>query len=233
MRGAVGVVTGLHAETACLEVFAPALRPPVACAAARPDRAAAAARTLIERGCRALVSFGIAGGLTPELTAGDVVLADAVVAPDGRVFETDPAWRQRLSASIGDGVHLFEGRLAGIDGAVRTAAAKHLLTASTGALAADMESCAVARAAAAAALPFIVVRAVADGHRRTIPDWIGPATIDSDGRPRLTAILGGLLRRPGDLPRLAALGRDAARGYRALRGVALRAGPLFRFEVAG
>ncbi|HZC87472.1 MAG TPA: hypothetical protein VE266_10795, partial [Steroidobacteraceae bacterium] len=48
--------------------------------------AANGARRLLDAGARALLSWGLAGGLDPSLTAGTVVLPREVISPEGRVL---------------------------------------------------------------------------------------------------------------------------------------------------
>jgi hypothetical protein len=81
----------------------------------------------------------------------------------------------------------------------------------------DLESAAVARAAAAAGLPFAVLRAICDEAGRPLPRAAAVA-LDAAGRIGIWRVLGALLRQPGDILPLMALGRDAARARTALLG---------------
>ena len=94
----IGVITGLRAEARCLS----GLDLAVACSGARPGRARAEAARLLAEGAFGLVSFGLAGGLAPELRPGDLVLAEAVVLPDGRRLMTDAAWGAGLTAALAE-----------------------------------------------------------------------------------------------------------------------------------
>src|ERR1700688_2531982 len=62
--------------------------------------AAIAARNLIDAGAAALMSFGLAGGLYPLLSAGTVVLPSEVISRDGARFLTSRGWREQLSAAV-------------------------------------------------------------------------------------------------------------------------------------
>jgi len=102
------------------------------------------------------------------------------------------------------------------DGAIlATSAAKAALHARTGAAAVDLESAAVARAAARHGLPFAVLRAVCDPAGRDLPR-AALIALDSQGRIGTLRIAAAILSRPGDIPALIALGRDAARARHAL-----------------
>src|SRR6267142_4897525 len=60
--------------------------------------------------CRGLVSFGVAGGLAPDLQPGDCIVGSAVVSDTARL-ETDRAWTGRLLQTLPGAVH---GILAGV-----------------------------------------------------------------------------------------------------------------------
>lgn len=225
-----GVVTGLAAESACLEGLAAERWLRLRCAGARPAVARAAAEALVAEGCRALISFGLAGGLAADLAPGSIVLADAVVTADGRHFTVDAGWQHRLHAALGTDFPVATGTIVGVDAPVTTPAAKHALGQATGALACDMESHRLAAVALTAGLPFLVVRAIGDAATRALPAWLG-TTIEADGRPRLDAVLAGLARRPGDLPALIKIAFETRRSLAALRRLAVVAGPLLRFDL--
>lgn len=194
-------------------------RPLVFCSGADAARAEDGARRLIADGVGGLVSFGIAGGLDPEIAPGGLVLADAVITPDGKRIASDPDWRERLLALVDEGYPLRLAPVAGSNVPLRSAAAKRALREATGAAAADMESHAVARAASAAGLPFLSLRAVADPAGRAIPSCalvgVGP-----DGRMRALSVLGKLALRPWELPALVVLNRDMTAALGALSRVA-------------
>ena len=59
-----------------------------------PVSAAEGARRLVLSGARALISWGVAGGLDPQLAAGALVLPEAVISPENRVFPTAREPRQ-------------------------------------------------------------------------------------------------------------------------------------------
>jgi adenosylhomocysteine nucleosidase len=216
----------MRAEARCLA----GLDVLIGCSGARPERARPEAARLVAGGAAGLVSFGLAGGLSPELAAGDLVLADMVMLPDRRLVVTDAAWRRRLAALLGAaGIPALEKPLAGSDRLLASVAAKAALRWSHAACAVDMESHALAVAAQRAGLPLLVVRAIADPSKRVIPE-AAQGVLGPDGVPRVAALLGGLLRRPGDLPALLRLARDSSSGLATLRRVAALAAPDLAFR---
>jgi hopanoid-associated phosphorylase len=212
----LGVVVGYRGEAHCL--VGPDLR--VLCSGVDPARARTAAQGLADEGVAGLVSFGLAGGLAADLAPGDLLLPQAVVLPDGGRMRVEAAWRERLAATLERaGLRARSAPLAGSDIIVATGAAKRALAAQTGAVAVDMESHGVAEVAAAARLPFLIVRAVADRSDQLIPP-AAKAAIDAQGEVRPLALIGRLIARPWEIGALIALGRSSGRGLASLRRVA-------------
>jgi adenosylhomocysteine nucleosidase len=189
---------------------------PVLAGGGAPEGAAEAASRLAARGARALVSFGLAGGLDPSLRAGRLIIPSAVLAQTDRL-SADPLIAERFGGLTG---HLL---LAG-SAIASDAASKCHLRATTRADAIDLESGAVARTAVACGLPFVVVRAICDPADRDLP----PAALialDAAGGVGFRAVVRSVLRQPGQLPDLLALARDAMLARRALIQLARRFRP--------
>jgi hopanoid-associated phosphorylase len=164
-----------------------------------------------------LVSFGIAGGLKPGLRAGDIVLSTEVIDEDRRWLSSD-SLRPRISDLVEE-LGAIEGPVLGAQLALATKRDKRQAWRSTGAVAVDMESVVVARAAAALGIPFVVLRAIADPAARELP----PAALlplDEDGNPALGSVLASVLRRPKQLPNLLTVAREARQALLALGGPA-------------
>ena len=169
---------------------------------------------------RGIISIGIAGGLAPQLRAGDWVLADTVLT-DGQPVPTDAPWTERLAARLPEATR---GLLVGIDAIVAEAAEKTVLHQTTGALAVDMESHVVARMARQHRLPFAAMRVVSDPAHRALPPAARIA-MRPDGGIDLKAVLGSLLTQPSQLAALIATGWEAERGFRSLLRGHRRLGP--------
>jgi adenosylhomocysteine nucleosidase len=194
-----GVVTGLAAEARLARPLGM-----VEVGGGLPKGAEAAAERLVGRGARALLSFGLTGGLDPALAAGALVVPAEVLEQATR-YAADPAL-------LGAGVGLL---LAG-DAVLASVEAKRAAFAASGALAVDLESGAVARVAARHGLPFAVLRAVCDPAGRALPP-AALAALDARGAIGVWRVLASVLAHPGQIPALLALAGDAARARRALR----------------
>ena len=212
------VVAGLAAEARV------AAGPGVVTVAGGGDaaRLALLIRTALARGARAVVSFGIAGGLEPGLAPGAVLIARAVHDGDVRMA-ADAAWVDRLAALL-PGARLAD--LAGVNAAVAGSGEKAELRRRTGAAAVDMESHVAARLAVRHGIPFAALRVVADPAERSLP----PAALVGmrpDGSTDLGAVLRSLGGRPRQLPALIRTGLDARAAFAALAASRHALGPLF------
>jgi len=199
----IGIVVGLRAEAR----IARGLGWAVAVGGGTAKGAEAAARLLAEQGCRALVSFGLAGGLDPALQAGALLLPRAFVL-DGVRVPADPDLTERLGAP--SCALLLCG-----SAVVATASDKARLFRDTGAAGLDLESGAVVRVARERGLAVAALRAVCDPADQSLPP---AALVALSGAGAIMAgrVLGSVLRRPGQVPSLLALARDAAAARRAL-----------------
>ncbi len=166
-------------------------------------------------GCRAVVSFGIAGGLDPRFTAGDVVVATAVVA-DGKRWAAHPALANSLAASLADGgVRVARADIAGVDAPVLRAADKTRAREATGAAAVDMELHIAAAFAELHGLAFVALRIVCDPAARSMPAVVANA-LRPDGEVDHFAVLADLVRKPTQLAALPRLANEARASFRSL-----------------
>jgi adenosylhomocysteine nucleosidase len=225
----VGVITGLAAEAEFLSEFLPERAPRVEIAGASAARAEKAALSLLDQGCGAILSFGVAGGLDPTFRPGTVIIADAIVGRKQR-YPVDTAWRNAVAAALAGISEVAGGTIFGSDAPLLTTDAKQECAARTGAVAVDMESLGAAAAAAARGAPFLAIRAIADHASRTIPPWVMDAILP-DGGLAPGVVLKALLPRPWMVWGLIRLARDQGRALGALGRVALRLGPGLGFAL--
>ena len=200
----------------------------LAVAGAGPERARAAAETLLKRDVQGLVSWGCAAGLAGHLAPGHLVLAEHVVGETGRQHFTDPHWRERLSSRLSRDIAQHVLPIRESRDVVSTRAEKADLHQSGGHVALDMESVAIGRVAEAQGLPFLVVRAIADHAEMDFPQAVIRA-LNPRGDVRLPALLGQLARHPAELGALMALGRAFGAAMNTLHHVRSAAGADFGF----
>ncbi len=156
-----------------------------------------------------VVSAGVCGALAPGLAPGDLVFPQRVMSPAGQVVDVSPCQHlmARAKAPVPSGLLITTQHV------VATREAKAALFARTGALAVDMESWIILRAASSAGLPSLVARGVSDAARQSL----SPELIDllaADGRLRFGRAA-ALIARPALL--------GAALGVRRSARLALRA----------
>lgn len=199
----IGVVVGLAAEAR----IARRLGWKVAIGGGTPRGAEAAAQRLIAEGAGGLVSFGLAGGLDPQLRPGSLIVPSVVVACGIR-YVADAELMHRLGGAT---AHV----LLGADTVVASATRKRCLRNATAAAAVDLESGAVARVAAAHAKPFAALRAICDPAERALPS-AALAALDASGGIGAWRVLTELARHPRQIRALLALAADAAAARRAL-----------------
>jgi hypothetical protein len=97
-----------------------------------------------------------------------------------------------------------------------TAAAKAELRRAAGAAAVDMESLTAGRFAAERRIPFAILRAVADLAERDLPPVVLKA-VGPDGGVDVLALIGELVRSPGQFAGLRAAALDSRAAFRALK----------------
>ncbi|WP_119300993.1 phosphorylase family protein [Dongia deserti] len=279
----LGIVTGLKSEAQLLRGL------DLICISTggRGHIARAKIERLAERGITGLVSFGIAGALSPELRAGDIVIAGKSISEGGEMWTAHQPWIDALLWSVAQprsnghrddvphhaaarrseghagsmptwsadredasmpphtppvtpalgrgpserqtpaapwipaqgrddrrgGVRV--GTILGMDRLLSSPQEKADAFARTGALAADMESHHVARAAAEHGLPFIAIRAISDDVNEALPA-IMASFVDTEGRTKMSAVLAALILGRVSIGELLQAGRASKRAHQAL-----------------
>ena len=161
--------------------------------------------------CCGLISFGVAGGLSPGLLSGTCIVGSTIVA-EAIEFPTDRHWSQALLRLIPDAIH---GAIAGMPTVAVYPETKRSLHMSTGALAVDNESHVVASVAAARGLPMAAVRVIMDPVTRELPT-AALAAVRANGTIDLAALIHSIMRQPDELPALLRTALDAWTGFAAL-----------------
>jgi adenosylhomocysteine nucleosidase len=270
----LGVVTGLKSEAKLLTSLG------LACVSTggRAREARRKIDRLIAEGATGLISFGIAGALSPELTSGDLIVADVVANDIGEAWRTHQLWLDALLPAIepprngrrpddvphhaaarraeghagppplwssdgdlpenappsardssvtsavrpgpaqranGAGRGIRVGVILGLDRMLSSPQEKADAFTRRGALAIDMESHHVARAAGERNLPFIAVRAISDQADEILPA-IMTTFVDGEGQTKMSAVLAALIFRRVRLGELLRAGGASRRAHRAL-----------------
>lgn len=221
----IGVVCGFQAEVDCFwravdKAGLDRRQCNIVASGSSAIRGRQAADQLARQGCGKLLSFGIAGGLTPKLRVGDVVFSNHVVTALDESYGKRPTPKKvaELSMVAAKSMHMS---VAGVDDIVFEPQDKARLHQLTRAAIADMESHGVARAAHEAGVPFFVLRAVSDAVDDHLPDFVANG-VNEDGTPNLKPILLALLKNPLRLGALLTLKKNTDAALAALEKAAVR-----------
>jgi adenosylhomocysteine nucleosidase len=179
--------------------------------------AAAAAQALVDAGVSALMTFGMAGGLDPQLKPGSVVIPCELISTEGARYGTCRAWREQVAAAVGTLCAVTEGSLLSSSQPLDTPAHKAAAFHSTGATAVDMESAAVAEIAARHNLPIIAVRVIVDTAADRLPRAVVAASLA--GRVRFGRLIGGVIVAPHEIASLLRLAQRYRTAMRSLRAI--------------
>jgi adenosylhomocysteine nucleosidase len=212
-----GVVAALPAEARWLRASALQVR----VGGVGAEHARRAARALLADGAHALISWGTAAALSPDLALGTLVIADRVVS-DSDSLAPDESWCARVFDAMrvrAPTVAIVRGAIACPTRVLRDAAAKAALARDTGAVAADMESAAIGSVAREAGAPWLVLRVISDTADMVVPPSVVSA-IGADGALSMRRLLAGLAKRPSDVAAFPALARGMRLAGRTMRLVA-------------
>ena len=137
----------------------------VICGGIGPEAARRAAEAVIANySPELLISAGVAGSLVPELKVGETIFPASVIdIQDGSRHQTAIQGSPVANTALGRTVLACFPEIAGAE-------QKQKLAKSYGAHAVDMESSAVARAAQAHNLPFLVIKAISDDVDFEMPE---------------------------------------------------------------
>jgi adenosylhomocysteine nucleosidase len=180
---------------------------------------------------RAILSTGFCGVLRDGPGPGDIVIGTEVIdaaaepgshagawAPHPRLLEAARGIAGNL-ASVPGIREIHEGRFLTVRSIAAKPAEKRSLGERHGAMAVDMESAGIARAAAAAGVPTLYIRAVVDDVDFEIPLDFG-AFLTPDGRLKPLGALASILMKPSVVRALPDLRSRTARASEALARLA-------------
>jgi hopanoid-associated phosphorylase len=147
--------------------------------------------------CPGIISFGVAGGLAPQLRPGTCVIGSAILSGSNRI-PTNKMWSQQLLQTFPDAV---SGMLLGVSAPICDPGDKRALHVNTGAIAVDMESHVVATVGAAHGLPVVAMRVITDPAERALPAS-AVAAMRPNGTTNIVAMIRSVLMRPREIPAL-------------------------------
>ena len=167
-----------------------------------------------------VIGTGVVGALSGGLKPGDLVLCDRTIMMhgDGRVDDQVIAISAEHLRAIGSslataGIAYSTGAILTSHRVLATGAEKRRAKESTGAIAVDMETAAVAAEATARGLPFVAIRAVLD----EVDDEIfGAEMADENGKVKPLAATSFLLRNPATMLKLPRMIRNLSRATAAI-----------------
>jgi adenosylhomocysteine nucleosidase len=160
-----------------------------------------------------VIGTGVVGALSTGLKPGDLVLSDRIMMmlADGRADEqavSDEHVRAAGRSLAMAGIEYSTGAILTSHRVLATGAEKRRAKESTGAIAVDMETAAIAAEAAARGIPFIAIRAVLD---EVDDEVVGAEMADEDGNVRPMAATSYLIRNPATMLKLPRMMRNLSR----------------------
>lgn len=164
-----------------------------------------------------ILATGFAGALRDGWRPGTIVIASSVVdgGDPARRWEAPRGALEAALAAAGPACEARAGAIATVDRVLRGSAQKRHEASALGVDAVDMESVGVLEAAVAHGVDVLCARAILDEVDLEVPLDLG-RLVTSDGRPRLFALLGQVVRRPRAIRSLLQLGARAKAARRAL-----------------
>lgn len=201
-------------------------REAIVCRTGLGRRAAAAAEAVLGSfSPKVVLSAGTAGGLSPDLNAGDIVICDRVRAADGASpDDTEPVLADpgllavALRATKRAGVAVRFGRSVTVDTVAWGVEEKAQLRSQAEDDIVEMESYWVGRVAQRHGIPFLAVRAVSDGAEDTLIDI--PGLVGEDGVIDYSRFLPYVQQHPEHVPLLAHSAESSRRALASLEAFA-------------
>ncbi len=167
------------------------------------DNAIKAAKILISKGAKGLISWGCAGALAPNLASGTLLFPEKIMTATGDNLSVSENWLTHVkknlpiihrSVTLIESLHLIE-----------SPEVKQQLHEKTQAVAVDMESAAIVQAAQTAGLYCLVIRTISDSAHLRLPSIISKS-MNTDGEVDQSKLLRLLLTHPQQLLALIKVG---------------------------
>lgn len=154
----------------CLEIFEDIL---VCLSGIGKNAAVQAARKLIKMGADILISWGTAASLDEKIKAGTIILPEYVITVNRSEIEADPFLHTLIKELLLYEKNIeYHCKLCETDKLLRDQQQKITLGLQHNAIAADMESGAIAELSQKNGIPFVLIRAISDSPKINIPSVI-------------------------------------------------------------
>ncbi len=170
-----------------------------------PENALNAALRLLEKGCTRLISWGCAAGLAECLSAGDLCLPKQLITEHRQPVSVHSEWQQKTASLLAELQPVFSGPLLASSSIVSSSRKKKLIRQSSGAIAVDMESTAIATVAEQKKIPCLVIRVIADTVDMDLPTVI-TKSMDETGQINNKKLALNIISNPLQIPNLIKLG---------------------------
>lgn len=208
----LGIIVALTGEKKTLTTAVKNLRPSdqanisIQLAGMGPENAKSAAHQLVASGCDALLSWGCAGALEPDLAPGDCIIPKRIVFNHYSVeIDVDKLWHQRVCDRLSPMTRIISKPLMESRDLISESTEKIQLGKRTKTCGLDMESGAIAKVATELSMPFLIVRCIADPASMSLPNSVVIAT-DANGRLNVAKLLFHALLHPSNITGLIQLG---------------------------
>ena len=180
------------------------------------------------KGASHIISFGTAGGLSPSLKKGDVVIPEHILKyKKEKALNVDPMWHKQVVALLKEPPFtLSTEKLLSVERVILDPAQKKRLYLETGCVSLDMESYFIAQACSEKKMHFLCIRAISDTYSMKIPDWI-PLCIDSSGRFLPHFFIKELIKHPFHIKELICISDGFFKARKSLRYIINRIDPSF------
>ncbi len=145
-----------------------------------------------------LISIGTAGGLSPHIRPGTLLVPKRILLRNGTALQTDQDWHTGVYDALKSHCPVNTGDLLTVTDLVRRPEQKRALYGETKAIAVDMESGQLAQLAERIGIRFLALRAVMDTADDEIPG-AAVVAINEQGDTAIGTLGKYLLTHPGDL----------------------------------
>jgi len=165
-----------------------------------------AADRLLKNGATQIISWGCAGGLSPTLKAGDLVIPELIQDQSNTLLKCDESLHNKLTKLL-NGHDFFTGKLIESASIISSKEEKAHLFTKHNALAVDMESAAAAQVAKINNIPFIAIRTIVDPASFNLPKAINHS-LNAEGTVNLSKLMLYICTHPSEIPALIQLGKN-------------------------